>query len=79
MTLRHQAVYLGVFNPGAREELLATVKSSWARNEDYEYQGATATVLWTFTAQSSGEEAPEYPPEEEEEFQRKKYPKRKFL
>jgi len=59
------AVYLGVFNPGAREELVATVSLPGPETGN-EYQGATATVLWTFTAQSSGEEPPEYPPEEEE-------------
>ena len=59
------AVYLGVFNPGAREELVAIVNLPGPETGN-EYQGATATVLWTFTAQSSGEEPPEYPPEEEE-------------
>jgi len=59
------AVYLGVFNPGAREELVATVNLPGPETGN-EYQGGTATVLWTFTAQSSGEEPPEYPPEEEE-------------
>jgi len=59
------AVYLGVFNPGAREELVATVNLPGPETGN-EYQGATATILWTFTAQSSGEEPPEYPPEEEE-------------
>ncbi|HRC53738.1 MAG TPA: LPXTG cell wall anchor domain-containing protein [Bacillota bacterium] len=59
------AVYLGVFNPGVREKLVATVNLPGPETGN-EYQGATATVLWTFTAQSSGEEPPEYPPGEEE-------------
>ncbi|MGB4326450.1 MAG: LPXTG cell wall anchor domain-containing protein [Bacillota bacterium] len=67
------AVYLGVFNPGAREELLATVSLPGPETGN-EYQGATATVLWTFTAQSSGEEPPEYPPEEEEEVPEEEIP-----
>ena len=44
---------LGIFNPGAREELVATVSLPGPETGN-EYQGATATVLWTFTAQSSG-------------------------
>ncbi len=57
-------VALGVFNPGANEELVARVVLPGPETGN-EYQGATATVVWTFTAQSSGEEPPEYPPEEE--------------
>ncbi len=58
-------VALGVFNPGATEELVAMVTLPGPETGN-DYQGATATVIWTFTAQSSGEEPPEYPPEEEE-------------
>jgi len=67
------AVELGIFNPGAREELVATVSLPGPETGN-EYQGATATVLWTFTAQSSGEEPPEYPPEEEEEVPEEEIP-----
>lgn len=67
------AVELGIFNPGAREELVATVSLPGPETGN-EYQGATATVLWTFTAQSSGEEPPEYPPGEEEEVPEEEIP-----